>query len=86
MADYIPLTSGNSTIGKISVDLETGHFEGELDQVLAHILKDGVLNKMLSVSFFMVTEDRRSLRSKEDVEAADRQMVEFRTYLKEHES
>jgi len=85
MTDYIPLTSGQSTIGKISVDLETGRFEGALDPALAHILRDGIMNKMLSVSFFMATEDRRSLRTIEEIKAEEKQLTEFRTYLKEHE-
>lgn len=47
-----PLMIGDKLAGTITIDLETGKFEGELDKDLADILDQGLKENLLSVSFF----------------------------------
>jgi hypothetical protein len=49
---YAPLFMGDTVIGRIKVNLETGDIDGHVNDTLAGILKEGLEDGILQVSFY----------------------------------
>jgi hypothetical protein len=49
---YAPLMMGDTVIGRIKVNLETGDIDGHVSEGLAEILQDGLEGGILQVSFY----------------------------------
>jgi hypothetical protein len=49
---YAPLMMGDTVIGRIKVNLETGNIDGHVNETLAGILKEGLSDGILQVSFY----------------------------------
>jgi hypothetical protein len=49
---YAPLFMGDTVIGRIKVNLENGNIDGHVNDELAGILKEGLEDGILQVSFY----------------------------------